>query len=69
MQLKYGKILRFLQYSTNVLVVHPRMIVSDFIKDHQKVWDVKMLKNFVIQEDILLIHVLLELHKEWSIHS
>lgn len=30
------------------------MTTSDFIMDDQKVWDVEMLKNFVIQEDIPL---------------
>lgn len=40
---------------TNVMVVHLRMRVSDFIRDGIKDWDVEILENYVAQKDILLI--------------
>lgn len=36
----------------NVLVVHPIMIVSDFIIEDSKEWDIAMPENFVAQEHI-----------------
>lgn len=39
----------------NALVIHPRLSVSDFTRGDKKEWDVEMLENFVIPEDISLM--------------
>ena len=39
----------------NALVIHPRIPISDFIRDDSKEWDVERLKNFVGAENIPLI--------------
>lgn len=39
----------------NVLVVHQRLTINDFTREDPKEWDVDMLENFVVLEDIPLI--------------
>lgn len=42
----------------NVLVVHPKMRVSRFIHGKPRVWDVDMLDNLVVPEDISILRSL-----------
>lgn len=39
----------------SIPVIHTRVMVSDFIHNKSKEWDVKMLENVIVSDDILLL--------------